>query len=375
MSSINIPKSTSAIITEGDINCGRGQLGYTAIGTLSGVVNNLWTLSAPNRAHFYVLSSVLDSSCQLPEVGSLSTQANVGHRLTIFNVSPTANITVQTFSSVNIFIVGPGSSATFIAIAAPNTWEYTAPMTSITDLQTAYNNGNTIVESFGNSVLIQDNAGFNSRIFEVLDANSDTLLNIGNATVGLDTPYVHVGNTVISSHQPSTIYLSTIDAASYASAPNDSNSQVELLVKKKELYGQVPTPIGTPVSSTMKETTQYAASISSTGSTSIFYIGEYNTLYSVTLEVLINNSDVYYTSILKFTMQNEDAFSPSNNISSLYQESEFDNLVITVDTLYTVLPNGNNGFELQVTGPDYLPPGPKSYNMRILCTVVAFTQV
>lgn len=108
----------------GDIDVGRSQLGLNWSGTPSSV--NLWdNYFAANR---YCITATSNLSINLPEIGTLATQAQPGYWVTIVNDADSAPFTVTVFDSTGLTQLGilyPTCSLCAIAIAATNDWTIT----------------------------------------------------------------------------------------------------------------------------------------------------------------------------------------------------------------------------------------------------------
>lgn len=370
MSSLTVSHSISSISTNGDIDSGRGQLGYTAIGSLTGLINNLWTLTTPHKPHYCVLDCAADCAVQLPIIGSSSTQANIGYRVTIHNKSAN-NIDVQNSSSVSVYILQPGVSSTFTAEIAPNTWDFTVPSASSgATLQSAYNAGNTIVETPLRNVSIKDDAGHNTSVFEVLTDANVPLLEIGNVTLGNDTPYIKQGHGLLAFPQPNTIYNVT-GLVPYTSSADDQGRDVSYVgVSSREVFGLPGIGLGDPNSSIVKDT--YGSSqnaVNSAGSIGFNFVGLPDTTYLVKYDLIIRNSSAFSSVQVSFTMDNA---ALSNVVTSPYLEIQ-NSAAVTVDPVITVSSFGTSGYTLGIQGPDYNPPGVKLYVASWVCNQIAYT--
>lgn len=372
MSSLSIAHSISSLSTNGDIDSGRGQLGYTTIGSLVGAVNPLWSLTSPYKPHFCVLDCLANSAIQLPTVGTLSTQANVGYRVTVHNKSGTSSIDVQTSTSVSIYVIPPGEVSTFTAINAPNSWDYTTQTASSgATLQTAYDAGNTIIETPNRNVLMRDDPGFNGNILSVQASDTVPLLEIGNSTPGANTPYLKQGYGVLNNPRSNTIY-SVIDGSAPYNSTSDDQNRVVLYTEtsNREVYGPLGIGLGSPGSSIVKDTSGTSQiPISSSGSSSFNYVGLANTTYLIKYDIIIRDNNAFSSAQVVFTMDNQGV---SNTISSPYLEIQ-NSAAVTVDPIITVVSFGTNGYTISIQGPDYNPPGVKSYIASWLVNQIAYT--
>lgn len=108
----------------GDVNVGRSQLGINWSGTPSSV--NLWdNYFAANR---YCITATSDLSINLPEIGSLDTQAKPGYWVTIVNDVDSSPFTVTVFDSTGLTQLGilyPTCSLCAIAISPTDDWTVT----------------------------------------------------------------------------------------------------------------------------------------------------------------------------------------------------------------------------------------------------------
>lgn len=369
MSALTISHSVTSLSTDGDFDTGRGQLGYTAIGTLTGAVNDLWSLCSPYKPHFCVLDCAANCALQLPAVGSSSLEANIGHRISIHNKSGVGNIDIQNSSSVSVYVLAPGVVTTLIATSAPGGWDFTTMVApSGATLQSAYNAGNTIFELANREVLIQDNAGFNNEIFAVKKDAGTALFRIGNSLLGVDTPYIESVINPISNPQASTIYTSTVGIP-YSSVNDDAGRIVEVTDNKREVLGLPNVALGIAGSSVVRDSTGARLAVDSANYTSYNYVGLPNTTYQFKVNILIKNSSAFCSSQLIFGMNNAVV---TNTLSSLYQENQI-SAPITTDPDFTIASFGTSGVTIGIRGPDYAPPGLKNYDAAIELTVIGFT--
>lgn len=370
MSSLTVSHSISTIATNGDIDSGRGQLGYTAIGSLTGLVNSLWSLTTPHKPHYCVLDCLANCAVQLPQVGTLSSQANVGYRVTIHNQSANS-IDVQNSSSGSIFTLLPGVDSTFTATGAPNTWDYTIPsVASGATLQSAYDAGNTIVETPARVVSIKDDPGHNANILQVLTDSNVPLLDIGNIALGSNAPYVKQGPGLLSNPRSGSTYNIT-SAVPYNSSADDQGKNVSYSdTVKREVFGAPATGLGNPASSIVRDTSGSSQNaISSSGTTNFNFVGLPDTTYAVKYDIIIRNASAFSTVEVKFTMDN---LALSNSVTSPYLEIQ-NSPAVTVDPVVTVSSFGTSGYTIGIQGPDYNPPGVKVYVASWTCVTTAYT--
>lgn len=217
---------------DGDINVGRGQLGYGWSGTTSSSL--LWSLQQ-GANHYAITPSVLGTIITLPQVGTGSTQAQPGHWLTIANTSTTLNLTVNNSSGTTIGILTPGNSLKIIADSiAASSWvvQYNTSGYGVsTTLQGAYNASGTtnpqitLTNAFG-SLKLADAATPLTSLFEIHNnAGLYHYLRVGNSTSGSQTPYIGLlGSTVTSSQSDNLAAIgSTITGAATSIALIGSN--------------------------------------------------------------------------------------------------------------------------------------------------------
>jgi hypothetical protein len=369
MSFLNIAHSPSKFIIDGDIDTGRGQLGITANGTLQGVINDLWLLSSPYKPARYILDATGNVSIQLPIIGLLQTDASVGHHIMIHNIS-VFNITIQNSSLVNIYVIPPGLYTLLTAIGAPGNWDYTTlgGVSSVT-LQSAYDNGNTIFESLNREVLIQDNAGYNPSILDIQAPAGNSLFKIGNSVGGVNTPYLASGISQILSPQSNTVYIGS-NIGSYTSVLNEAGSLVLVTPNKREILSAPVVALGSASSSVNNLTLGGKLTVDSVSTSSIIINGLANTTYDIEVHLIINNALTIVTTRLQFTMVNGLI---SNVISPVYEESQIDTSLITVNPLYTAVSSGGLGVSVNIIGPDYLPAGLKTYDCAYIIYQMAIT--
>jgi hypothetical protein len=371
MSSLNIPHSISLLSTNGDVDSGQGQLGYTAIGSLVGLINDLWTLTTPYKPHYCVLNCIANSALQLPIIGLGG--ANVGHRITIHNTSVANNIDVQTSTSASIYIIPFSEVSTFTAVSAPNGWDYTtqSSLVSVATLQSAYDAGNIINESLNREVLISDNAGFNQTILRIQASDTRPLLDIGNSLPGTNSPYIKQGYGTLNNPQSNTIYNISDGPSTYTSSSDDQNRQVSFnQTSKREVYGLSGIGLGDAGSSVVKDTNGASQiPINSVGLSSFNFTGLPNTTYIVKYDIIIRNDDAFSTIQVVFTMDNK---ALTNTVSSPYQEIQ-NSASVTVDPIITIVSFGTSGYTISIQGPDYNPPGPKLYTANWIYTHMAYT--
>ena len=370
MSSVTVPHSISTLSTNGDIDCGRGQLGYTANGSLVGAVNSLWTLTTPHKPHFCTLDCAANSAVQLPIIGTSLSQANLGYRVTILNKSANT-IDVQDSAAGSIFVLQPGVSSTFIAVTIPNGWDYTSPSAgSGATLQSAYDAGNTIVETPAREVSIKDDAGHNTNILRVLTDADVPLLNIGNTSLGVDTPYVKQGPGVLSNPRPNTTYNVT-SVIPYDSSADDQGRIVSYTsTSNREVFGTAGVGLGNLSSCIVKDTFGSSQNgISSSGVTNFNFVGLPNTTYLVKYDIIIRNPSAFSSVQVNFTMDNLLA---SNTVTAPYLEIQ-NSPAVTVDPIITVSSFGTSGYTIGIQGPDYNPPGVKAYTANWIVNSIAYS--
>jgi len=367
MSFITTSHSTSLISTDGDIDTGRGQLGYTSTGIIAGNVNDLWALTSPYKPHFCVLDCLANCAIQLPPIGTSPSEANLGHRISIHNKSGVGSIDIQDSSSSSIYVLLPSVVTTLIATSAPNGWDYTtmsAP--SGATLQTAYNAGNTILETPNRPVTITDDSGNNPSIFDVQNGFNGSLLKVGNATVGVYSPYVETAFDNIAQPRALTVYSASVPRP-YASVASDAGKHIEVFDDKREVMGPPSVALGTALSSIVRETIPVKVIVNSAAPVVAYtFTGTINTIYQFRVDIMINDLISFCSSQLIFGMKNGGA---SNTLSALYQENQITS-PITVDPVYTITTAGTSGVNINIQGPDYAPPGLKLFDAFIIITVM-----
>lgn len=103
---------------EGDINAGRGALGYTQISTLTSPNTVLWT-SFPNKPfRYYLTPTPVNNNVVLPEISadnSLINTAKPGHSIIIYNSSGVDSLNVLDDSLVLVATLAQNSVYTFTA--------------------------------------------------------------------------------------------------------------------------------------------------------------------------------------------------------------------------------------------------------------------
>lgn len=191
MSAVSISGNVTEIggAIGGDISVGRGQLGLTAVDTLTSDIT-LWT-EYPERPSKYIFTNTSGATriVTLPPVGTLNNEAQIGNDVMIINSSAsTNNIQVNNSSAVTILTIPPDNSAEIVSSNEALTWTTFIDSNSIgsTDLQGAYDNGNSINLASNNPVDI-NNVG---------DANTD-ILNISGSS-----DYLNVKNITATSYEP-----------------------------------------------------------------------------------------------------------------------------------------------------------------------------
>jgi hypothetical protein len=109
---------------EGDISCGRGQLGLTNYITLSQPITQLWIDAGTNRPHrYYLTPSAVNNTIKMPAIGTPLTTCNVGHSVLIKNSDNTNTLNINDSSNILITTLQPGISVILSAKTAPDTWE------------------------------------------------------------------------------------------------------------------------------------------------------------------------------------------------------------------------------------------------------------
>lgn len=110
---------------EGDINAGRGALGYTQIASLTIPNTVLWTTFPNKPFRYYLNPSGANNNVVLPAVStnnSLINTAKPGHSIIIYNTSTTDSLNILNSSLVLVATLVQSSVYTFTASTAPGTW-------------------------------------------------------------------------------------------------------------------------------------------------------------------------------------------------------------------------------------------------------------
>ena len=136
-----ISKSGVSYLLNGDINSGRGQLGYTVTDTTF-TTAALWSLTGTVYGNRYLLDTAAggNQTVTLPTIGTGNTEAQVGYEVTIKNTGAVDNIVVENDVAATVATLNPDSVVRLVAAVAPSTWEILADNTSATgdNLQDVY---------------------------------------------------------------------------------------------------------------------------------------------------------------------------------------------------------------------------------------------
>lgn len=126
-----ISKSGVSYLVNGDINSGRGQLGYTVTDT-SFTTAALWSLTGTVYGNKYLLDTAAagNQTVTLPTIGTGAAQAQVGYEVTIKNTGSVDNIIVENDVAANVATLNPDSVVRLVAAVAPSTWEILADSTN-----------------------------------------------------------------------------------------------------------------------------------------------------------------------------------------------------------------------------------------------------
>ena len=209
-------KSNTRTELEGDINVGRGQLGYGVHGTIGAGPVDLW--SVYQGANSYIIDPTEATTLTLPPIGLTSVEAQPGHKILIYNddANNSFDIAIQDPSLVTLNTLMPGKGAIYIAdSASPFTWKVlidgsAAPI--LTTLQQAYevnsNNGvtlNSINQTLGEFDIIAPDLTADPlreflSVYSTGPNTAEAYLRVGNTDQPLFEPYVRLNNAV---HDPS----------------------------------------------------------------------------------------------------------------------------------------------------------------------------
>lgn len=236
--------SNNRTIIDGDIDVGRGQLGFGWRGTASSVA--LWSLQR-GANHYLIDPTANNTTITLPLVGTSSTQAQPGHWLTIANISGSGfNLVVNNSGGTTIATLTPNNSLKIIAdSSAATSWvvQYdTTIYTTAATLQSAYNASGATTQivlsnTFG-GLKINDASTALGRLFEIHNnAATYDYFSIGNVTPGSQTPYVSMlGATPGATNSVGIGTIATTSAANGSVALCDSASAYSGYANPNTLY-------------------------------------------------------------------------------------------------------------------------------------------
>lgn len=136
-----ISKSSASYLLNGDINTGRGQLGYTVTDTTF-TTSALWSLTGLVYGNKYLLDTAAAGvqTVSLPTIGTANTEAEVGYEVTIKNIGSVDNIIVNDDAASLVATLNPGAVVHLVASVAPSTWQILYDSTNATgdNLQEVY---------------------------------------------------------------------------------------------------------------------------------------------------------------------------------------------------------------------------------------------
>lgn len=172
----------------GDLYVGRGQLGLGWRGSAT-TGTDLWSLTYAAN-HYLIDPSTNNAIVVLPVVGTLNTQAQPGHWVTIINIATINNLVINNSSGVTVATLSPSKSIMFIAdSAAVTSWvvQYDTSTYGIpTTLQGSYNasagaNPQIQLTSAGSQLRIRDYTANTTDIFSISNnANTYKYINASN---------------------------------------------------------------------------------------------------------------------------------------------------------------------------------------------------
>lgn len=194
---------------DGDLNVGRGQLGF-GINQFSVAANSDLWLDIYSGANKYDLNPTgANRTIILPKIGSVAGQVQPGHDLWIYNSSDTFDLIVQNSNLVLLNTINPGNSAMYVADPNLTLLWYLNVDTSlyggnIATLQSAYDaSGVTTPQiqldaTFG-GLKIWDTAGNLPSLFQLRDGpTSFNYLNVGNSPGGDVNSFVSMNGATAS---------------------------------------------------------------------------------------------------------------------------------------------------------------------------------
>lgn len=244
----------------GDLSIGRGQLGLTAIDSIS-ANSVLWT-DYTDRPHRFILTPTgADRTITLPIIGTGDNEAQPGHEINILNpVGSSFNLVVETSAAVTLQTVTPGNLLKIVANTAPATWDIALDITDIVDptLQDTYDNSIAAAESGD----INLNTGNNANGIGIINTGdvivgdilsvggSSNYFNVKNITTTSPTPAIqglggtanNVGSVAIGSGLTANNDNSMIfgDGTIAASTNNDDQFQLAFTNGFQQVKGAIP---------------------------------------------------------------------------------------------------------------------------------------
>lgn len=183
--------SGTSIKLQGNLNVGRGQLGFSEFATLSSDIV-LWE-NFPSRPHRYFLNTGgVNRYITLPTIGTDENCADCGHNINIHSTATDGNIIVKDSTGIVIVNAKPGQSFALTAKAIPNVWIVVwASLSTFQDIYDISNNNPSIT-------LTSNNGGINIRnpvndaVIQSLNISSNdgsnVFFSVGNNTESIFDP-------------------------------------------------------------------------------------------------------------------------------------------------------------------------------------------
>ncbi len=110
---------------EGDINAGRGALGFTGFGTLAAVTTTLWSAFPTKPYRYFITATAVNNIVILPEITSSNSNTNmakIGNSIIIVS-NGADSFQVQNHLGVNVAtFTAAGDTYMITAASAPGTW-------------------------------------------------------------------------------------------------------------------------------------------------------------------------------------------------------------------------------------------------------------
>ena len=217
----------------GDLSVGRGQLGLTAIDSIS-ANSVLWT-DYTDRPHRFILTPTgADRTVTLPVVGTGDNEAQPGHEINILNPTGSSfNLVVETSATVTLQTVTPGNLLKVVADTAPATWDIALDITDIGDptLQDAYDNSIAAAET-GDINLNTGNNANGIGIVNTGDVIAGDILSVGGSS-----NYFNVKNITTTSATPAIQGLGGTANASNSIAIGSNASTTAVIHNNSVIFG------------------------------------------------------------------------------------------------------------------------------------------